>query len=398
MKEFAGKKILIIVENLPVPFDRRVWQEATALKNKSASVSIICPLGKGYEKKFEIINDIAIYRHKLPIEAKRSREYTLEYTAALFWEFILSIKIFFTKGFDVIHACNPPDLIFLIGIFFKLFKKKFVFDHHDLCPELYLSKFKKRRYIYKMLLFLEKMTFKLSDISIATNKSYKEIAINRGGMNPDDVFIVRSGPDLKRLKIGLADEKFKNNRRFLIGYLGVIGKQEGLEYLIEACRYIVKVKGREDIHFICVGGGTELENIKLYARKLGIYNYFTFTGRVSDEILLKALNAADVCVNTDEYSEMNNKSTMNKIMEYMALKKPIVQFDLKEGRVSAQNASLYAKPNDSVDLAMKILQLIDDPKKRKEMGEYGYERVKEKLQWKYEKENLYKAYRKLFSK
>lgn len=398
IKEFAGKKILIIVENLPVPFDRRVWQEAIALKEKGAIVSIICPISKGYEKKFEIISDIAIYRHRLLIEAKRTREYLIEYSVALFWEFLLSIKIFFTRGFNVIHSCNPPDVIFLIGLFFKLFGKRFVFDHHDLSPELYLSKFKRRAYVHNMLLLFEKITFKLADISIATNQSYKKIALNRGGMNPDDVFIVRSGPDLKRLKIGLPDGRFKNNRRFLVGYLGVIGKQEGLEYLIEACRYIVKVKGREDIHFICVGGGTELENIKFYAKKLGVYNYFTFTGRVTDKILLKTINTADVCVNPDEYNEMNNKSTMNKIMEYMALKKPIVQFDLKEGRVSARNASLYAKPNDSIDFAMKILQLIDDPKKRKEMGQYGYKRVKEKLQWKYEKNNLYKAYRRLFSK
>jgi len=249
-----------------------------------------------------------------------------------------------------------------------------------------------------MLLFLEKMTFKLADISIATNQSYKKIALNRGGMNSEDVFIVRSGPEIKRLKIVSSDEKFKKGREYLVGYVGVIGKQEGLNYLVDSCKYIVQEKKRDDIHFICIGDGTELKNIERYASEQLVSDYFTFTGRVSDDVLLKALNTADICVNPDEYNEMNNKSTMNKIMEYMALKKPIVQFDLKEGKFTAQKASLYAKPNDSIDLAMKILKLIDNPKKRKEMGKYGYERIMEKLQWKYEKENLYKAYRRLFSK
>lgn len=396
MKELAGKKILIIVENLPSPFDRRVWQEATALRDKGAMVSIICPKGKGYEKKFEMLDGIAIYRHPLPKEADGALGYLLEYGAALFWEFVLAVRCLFTRGFDVIQACNPPDLIFLVALPFKLIGKKLVFDHHDINPELYEAKFGKRDFLYKVMLFLERMTFRSAKISIATNESYKRIAIERGGKKPEDVFVVRSGPSLERLRIIPPVEELKRGRKYLVGYVGVIGKQEGLNYLVDAAAYIVNVKERRDIHFICVGGGTELERIKAYAAENGVGEYFTFTGRVPDRQLLEALNTADVCVNPDEYNEMNDKSTMNKIMEYMALAKPIVQFDMTEGRFSAQEASLYAKPNDSADMAEKILEILDDPSIGRQMGEFGYNRVRNKLEWKYEKENLYSAYRKLF--
>ena len=360
MKELAGKKVLIIVENLPSPFDRRVWQEATALRDNGALVSIICPKGKGYEKKFEIIDEIAIYRHSLPKEADGALGYLAEYTAALFMEFVLALKVLFTRGFDVIHACNPPDLIYLVALPFKLLGKKFLFDHHDINPELYEAKFGRKDFMYRMMLFFERRTFKSARVTIATNESYKKIAMERGGKKEEDVFVVRSGPSLERMKIIPPVEALKKGRRYLVGYVGVIGKQEGLDYLINAARHIVKEQKRQDVHFICVGGGTELGNIKALAAEKGVEEYFTFTGRVPDQQLLEALNTADVCVNPDEYNEMNRKSTMNKIMEYMALAKPIVQFDMEEGRFSAQEASLYARPNDTRDMAEKILLLLDD--------------------------------------
>jgi glycosyltransferase involved in cell wall biosynthesis len=396
MKEFAGKKILIIVENLPSPFDRRVWQEATTLKDHGATVSIICPTGKGYEKKFEIIDNIAIYRHKLLCEADGALGYFLEYSSALFWEFVLSIKCLFTRGFDVIQACNPPDLIYLVARFFKLFGKKFVFDHHDINPELYIAKYGKKDFFYKLMLFFERRTYKCAAVSIATNNSYREIAIKRGKKKPEDVFVVRSGPSLERLKIMPPVQELKKGRKYLIGYVGVIGKQEGLNYLVDAAEYLIKVKNRNDIHFACVGGGTELENIKEYVKTKGIEDYFTFTGRVPDDVLLQYLNTADVCVNPDEYNEMNDKSTMNKIMEYMALGKPIVQFDLTEGKYSAQEASLYAKRNDSVDMAEKILILLEDEALRGKMGQYGRERIEKELNWNIEKNKLIEAYKKVF--
>jgi glycosyltransferase involved in cell wall biosynthesis len=393
---FINKKILIIVENLPSPFDRRVWQEATTLRDFGATVSIICPTGKGYEKKFEIIDEIAIYRHHLPVEADSPLGYLMEYGLALFWEFVLAWKCLFTRGVDVIQACNPPDLIYLVAKPFKLLGKKFIFDHHDINPELYLAKFNRKDFFYRLMLYFERRTFQNAVISIATNESYKEIAIKRGGKRPEDVFVVRSGPSLERLKIISPVPELKKGRKYLVGYVGVIGKQEGLTYLVEAAEYIVKKKKREDVHFICVGGGTELPRIRDYSIEKGVGDYFTFTGRVPEQQLLEALNTADVCVNTDEYNEMNDKSTMNKIMEYMALGKPIVQFDLKEGRVSAQEASLYAKHNDAVDMAEKIIYLLDNPTVRKEMGDYGRNRIEKKLNWDIEKKHLIQAYQRVF--
>ncbi|MDH3726292.1 MAG: glycosyltransferase family 4 protein [Myxococcales bacterium] len=391
-----GRRVLIIVENLPSPFDRRVWQEATTLSQAGYQVSIICPTGKGYEKKYEEVDGINIYRHDLPTEGKGPLGYAAEYSAALFWEFVLAWRVFLTKGFDAIHACNPPDNIFLIGAFFKLFGKKFLFDHHDINPELYEAKFGKRDLFYRLMLLWERLTFHFADASIATNESYKKIAIERGNMTPDRVFVVRSGPKLDRLKIIPPVEALKKGRKFLVGYVGVMGEQEGIDVLLRSIRHLVHDLGRTDIHFGLVGGGTSLDDMQTYARELGVHDYVTFTGRVPDRKLLEMLNTADVCVNPDLANEMNDKSTMNKIMEYMALGKPIVQFDLTEGRFSAQGASLYAKKNDHIDFADKILQLIDDEGLRAAMGRLGRERVTNELEWRYEAPKLLAAYECLF--
>jgi len=391
------RKVLIIVENLPSPFDRRVWQEATTLIDAGYEVSIICPTGKGYEKKFEVIEGAHIYRHNLPLEAEGALGYLIEYAMALFWQFVLAWRVLLTRGFDAIHACNPPDNIFLVGGFFKLFGKKFLFDHHDINPELYEAKFGRKDFFYKVMLAWERWTFKTADVSIATNESYRRIAIERGGMSPDKVFVVRSGPKLDRLKILPPVAPLKRGRKYLVGYVGVMGKQEGIDYLLQAARHIVFNMGRIDVHFGLVGGGTALEEMKDHARELGVTDYVTFTGRVPDQEMLEMLNTADVCVNPDVANEMNDKSTMNKIMEYMALGKPIVQFDLTEGRFSAQQASLYARKNDAADLAEKIVFLLDNPALREEMGRFGRNRVENELEWKYEEPKLLQAYKVLFN-
>ncbi|MCA0908936.1 glycosyltransferase family 4 protein [Qipengyuania gaetbuli] len=386
------RRVLIIVENLPVPFDRRVWQEASTLRDAGYSVSIICPATKDYPKRRETIDGIEVYRHPLPHEADGAVGYALEYGSALFWELYLATKIAFSRGFDVIHACNPPDLIFMVAAFFKPFGKKFVFDHHDINPELYEAKFGRRDFFYRLMLWAERLTFRLADMSIATNHSYRKIAIERGGMDPDKVFVVRSGPKLDRLKLVPPKAYLKQGRKYLVGYVGVMGKQEGIDLLLETVRVLVHEKGRQDIHFGLVGGGTSLDEMKELAGKLGVDNYVTFTGRVSDADLLDMLNTADVCVNPDVANAMNDASTMNKIMEYMALAKPIVQFDLTEGRYSAQDASLYAQHNDPHDMADKIIALLDDPERRKKMGEFGRNRVINELEWKYEAPKLLAAY------
>jgi glycosyltransferase involved in cell wall biosynthesis len=390
--------VLIIVENLPVPFDRRVWQEATSLREAGYGVSIISPIGKGYEKRYEECEGIAIYRHPLPIEGNGVAGYLLEYGSALWWQFLLSLRAFAEKGFDAIHACNPPDTIFLIGLFYKiLFGKKFLFDHHDINPELYLAKFGRKNIFYRLMLLWERLSFMAADVSIATNESYKKIAIKRGRMKPGKVTVVRSGPCLERMRIVPSNPKWKKGKEFLVGYLGVMGQQEGIDHLLEVARILVYEKQRADIHFVLVGSGTELEAMKRLSNELGLAKHVTFTGRISDEPMLEILCTADICVNPDVFNEMNDKSTMNKIMEYMVLGKPIVQYDLTEGRYSAQEASLYARPNDKRDFAEKILTLLEDPYRRKMMGEYGRRRMIDKLQWKHEKPKLLKAYEALFS-
>lgn len=393
MSVFAGKKILIIVENLPLPFDRRVWQEANTLKNNGAQVCIICPKMKNYTDSYEVINGIEIFRHPLPLEGSGALGYLVEYGVALFWEFFYTLKIFLTRGIDVIHGCNPPDLIFLVALPFKLFGVKYLFDHHDINPELYIAKYNKKGFFYQLMCFFEKLTFKVASYSIATNESYKAIAIERGGMPADRVQVVRSGPSLERLKVQAPEPKYKKGRKYLVGYVGVIGEQEGLDLLMDVARKIEDQ--RQDVQFAIVGFGTELEKIKAYASELGLNESVDFYGRVPDDKLIGVLNTCDVCVNPDKPTEMNNLSTMNKIMEYMALKKPIVQFDLKEGRFSAQDSSLYVKDGDTSEFAEKICALLDDATRRRQMGEFGYNRVLNELSWPHEEEKLISVYRKL---
>ncbi len=397
-KKVAQRRILIIVENLPVPFDRRVWSEATALRDAGYLVSVICPKGRGYETPEETIDGIHVYRHDLPLEARGAFAYLLEYAAALFWQFALSFKVARRHGFDVIHACNPPDLIFLVGLFYKVFAgKSFLFDHHDLNPELYEAKFGRRDFFWKLLVLAERLTFRSADLSIATNESYRRIAIERGGMNPDRVFVVRSGPNLDRVREMPADPKWRAGRQFLVGYVGVIGQSEGLDLLLESVEHIVRRRGRTDIQFAVAGSGPEWRAIVELSERMGLSDYVTFLGRVDDAGLFSMLSTADVCVNPDRVTVMNDLSTMNKIMEYMALGKPIVQFDVREGRFSAQEASLYARANDAKDFGDKIVQLVDDPDRRRQMGEFGRRRVHESLSWQHERPKLLAAYDALFA-
>lgn len=386
----AGKHILVIVENLPVPFDRRVWQEATTLREAGAEVSIICPQMKGYTKSFEQLDGIDIYRHPLPVEATGALGYLIEYGTSIFWWYWYAIKIFAKKRFHVIHGCNPPDLIFTVALPFKLFGVKYVFDHHDINPEFYLAKFGKKDFFYRLMLLFERLTFMTADLSIATNESYKEIAVRRGKMHPDNVTVVRSGPKLDRLKLGPGNAKYKKGRAYLVGYLGTISESEGIDLLLMSIQRLIAV--RQDVQVAVIGGGTGQADMKALSEKLGLSEYVDFYGRVSDEIMVDILNTTDVCVNPDKPSEMNNLSTMNKIMEYMALKKPIVQFNLKEGRFSAQKASLYAIPNNLDDFANKIRYLLDHETVRTEMGEFGYKRVLNELSWTYERGKLLGLY------
>ena len=396
LKELSGKKVCIVVENLPVPFDRRVWQEATSLHEAGAEVTVICPQTKKYPLAYEELEGIKIYRHPLP-EAKGTLDYFKEYFCALYHEFRLLWKVFRTQGVqDVIHACNPPDLIFIAAfIFFTFTRCKFLFDHHDINPELWIAKFGTKGLGYRAMILVERLTYFFAKHAIVTNESYKEIAMRRGHKREEDITVVRSGPNLSKLKVGAAKPEVKKGFKYLVGYIGVMGKQEGIDLLLSSIDYIVNEKKRKDIRFCIMGGGPSLEELRALNETMNLTDYVEFPGRVSDEYLADVLNTVDVCVNPDLPSEMNDKSTMNKIMEYMAFGKPIVQYTLKEGKFSAQEASLYAKNTDTNDFAEKILWLLDNPETAAEMGAFGRKRVQNELSWEFERPKLISAYKKI---
>ena len=396
MSESVGTecgKILIVVENLPVPFDRRVWMEATTLQAAGYQVAIICPTGKNYGELYEQIEGIHIYRHPLPPEKSTALGYLREYSSALWSEWRLARTIQREHGFDVFHACNPPDLIFLVALWFKIFHRThFLFDHHDLTPELYESKFHQRGFFYHCMRWAERCTFGLADTVISTNESYRDVAVQRGKMHADRVHVVRSGPNLERFKRTPGNSQYRKGRAFLVGYLGVMGEFDGVDHLVRAAHELIKNRGRTDIQFCLVGSGPTIESLRELALELDIEEYLEFTGRIPDEDMIDRLSTCDVCVNPDPLNPLNNKSTMNKILEYMALEKPVVQYDLLEGRRSAEAAYLYAEPNNIADFATKIEELLADPALRDEMGQYGRRRMVESLEWRHQAPKLLAAY------
>jgi len=385
-------KVLIIEENGMVRYDPRVWKEASTLYQNGYQVTVLCPRERGCRQAYEVIEGIHIYKHPMPTEGNTPLGHLYEYGCALFWEFLYAWWIYLRRGFQVIEGCNPPDTIFLIALPFKLLGVKYIFDHHDASPELYLAKYGKKGVLYRSLVWLEKLTYRFSDVVMATNSSYRDLAITRGGVDPNHVFIVRNGPDLQTFKAVRPNPALKCGKLYLIGYVGVMNVQEGLDILLDVALHI-KILGRRDIHFRLVGTGPGLPGLRKMSHDKGLDDMVEFTGRISDEQLLETLSTADVCVNPDRPCQMNDISTMIKIMEYMALGKPIVQFESREGRISAQEASLYADPRNQVtDFAAKILWLLDNPNERKRMGEIGRKRVEEELAWNYSVKNLLAAY------
>ena len=386
-------KVLIIVENLPVPFDRRVWMEATTLTKAGYQVSVICPQGKGYEKDYEVIDKIHIYRHPMPPDISSVTAYLREYGTAVFWEFRLAHRVWREQGFDIVHICNPPDLLFLTAGWFKLLRSvKVIFDHHDLAPEMYIAKYDRRDIFYQGLRWAERLTYATADVVISTNESHREVALTRGGKKPEQVFLVRSGPDLSRFSPMPPNPSYRRGRNYLVGYMGVMGEPEGIDYLLRIVRYLVREKNRQDIHFMLIGSGPAAEKLKALSEELEVTEFVEFTGFKTGEELLERLSSCDLCVEPSPTTAYNENCTMNKILEYMALGKPIVQFDLREGRRSAAGASLYAKPNNEVEFAEKILELLDSSKLRAKMGAEGRRRMEEELEWRYQSPKLLEAY------
>jgi glycosyltransferase involved in cell wall biosynthesis len=391
----SAGKVLIIVQNLPVPFDRRVWLEATTLRAADYQVSVICPKGQRgkFQESYECLDTIHIYRYATPPEAQGTVGFIFEFAYCWLMTAVLSLKVLWFHGFDLIHACNPPETYFLLALPYKLVGKKFIFDHHDLSPEMYLAKGgKKTGVLYRALLWLEKLTFATADVVITTNESHKQIAMKRGAVAQERIFIVRSGPDFERLQILPPDLKLKGEFPYLACYLGEMCDQDGVDYLLQAIRYLRDEFDRSDIRFVLMGGGPALAKLQWLKEELELNDLVEFTGRISDEDLCRYLSTADVCLDPDPYTDWSDQSTMNKIMEYMAFAKPIVAFDLRENRYSAQEAALYAQGNDVGQFARLITTLVDDETLRRQMGDFALQRVQNHLAWEYSKSHLLKAY------
>lgn len=388
-----GRRVLIIVENLPVPVDRRVWMEATTLHAAGYEVSVICPTGRGQDKTFEMLEGIAVYRHPLPPEGEGSLTFVREYLVALWHETRLAWRIRRERGFDVIHVCNPPDLLFLVAAPFKaLFGTPMIFDHHDATLEMYEAKFGRRDLPYHVLKLAERLTYALADVVIATNESLRGFALGRGHKAPEDVFVVRSGPRLDRFVPRPGGERYRAGFRHVVGYVGVLGSQDGLDVLLRVARRVVD-GGRTDVRFMIIGGGPSLEPLRALCSALNLDPYVEFTGMLTDQDeLIERLSACDVCVAPDPQTSYSDVCTMNKVLEYMALGKATVQFDLTEGRHSAGDAAVYARPNDEEDFARQLLALLADPERQAEMGRVGQARMHQALAWDHQAPKLLDAY------
>jgi glycosyltransferase involved in cell wall biosynthesis len=392
------RRVLIVVQNLPVPFDRRVWLEATTLARAGYKVSVICPKAKGFNRSFEVLEDVHVYRYGLPVDAQGALGFVAEFLWCFVRTAMKSVRVAVTgRGFDVLHVCNPPETYWPLARFWKRLGRRFLFDHHDLSPEMFQVKFGSRGGpALAALRWLERKTFAAADLVVTTNESHKRIAIERGGMPPGDVYVVRSGPDLERLTVYPPDPSWRNGRRHLLVYLGEICKQDGVDHLIRAVKLLRDELGRDDVHCVLVGGGPHQPSIRAYAEEVGVADRCTFTGRVSDDDLCRILSSADVGVDPDPKNDWSDKSTMNKVMEYLFFGLPVVGYDLTENRVSAGPGALFATPNREADLAQRILELLDDPARRQEMGRIGRERVRSVLAWEHSAPVLLAAYDRLW--
>lgn len=391
MKRKTSLGVCFIVENEPVPFDRRVWQEARALAGAGYRVSVICPKELGYESSRETLEGVEIYRHRV-WRAKGYFGYFIEYGFALVMEFYLAWKIYLRHPFQILHACNPPDTTFLIALPFRLLGVRFVFDHHDLSPELFLFKFPGHDLIRKVVLFFERLSFRFADLTIATNESYRDVAIERGGMRPERVVVVQTCADthdILRMKVNPA---LKCGKKYMVLFVGIMERQDGVALLIESIRYLTKDRHLNDTHFVLAGPGTELPFLKTLATRLGLDRWIEFTGLLTRDQVESYMSTADVCVAPDPLNPLNDKCTMIKILEYMAHSKPTVLYDLKEGRRTAGEGALYASPNDPIDFANQIEKLLRSEDLRSAIGEHARRRVEDGLNWDAQKEKLLVAY------
>jgi glycosyltransferase involved in cell wall biosynthesis len=391
-------RILIIVQNLPVPFDRRVWLECQALTSAGYRVAVVCPKGKG-DPGYEVIDGVEIHRYRPYAPGGSKLSFVAEYAYSFLATAWHTLKARRNGRFAVIQACNPPDIFWPIALAFRLERTKFVFDHHDLCPELFLSRFENPPALpFKGLLWLERRTFRTARHVISTNESYRQIAIERGGKSPGDVTVVRTGPNPDRLKRGPADEELKRGRKHLVAYIGVMGPQDGVDIAVRAAGIIVREFGRDDIAFTLIGSGDSYDELVALRDELNLQGHVEFTGRAPDELVTKIMSTASAGLSPDPKNPLNDVSTMNKTMEYMAFELPVVAFDLRETRVSAQDAAVYATPNDVHEYAKALVALLDDEAARAQLGKLGRARVEDDLAWSHQERAYLGVYQRLTAK
>jgi glycosyltransferase involved in cell wall biosynthesis len=390
----AGRRrALILVEDLPVPFDRRVWREARTLRDAGWTVTIVSPRGRGASRWHERLGGIEIFRYPLPTTAAGLLPHAIEYAVAMPASLVLSLLAARGRRFDVVHACNPPDFFFPIGWILKGMGAAFVYDQHDLAPEVYVAQGGRRGgFIHRFLHWCERRTYRTADVVIATNETYRRVAIGRGGVDPERTFVVRSAPDPERTFRVDAEPELKRRRPHLVAYLGTMGPQDGVDLFVRAAQRVLEQRPGQ-VRFIAMGGGNQRQHLADTARRLGLTeDDISFPGRVPDEEVRRTLSTADVTVSPDPANDFNEHSTMNKTLEYMAIGVPVVAFDLAETRVSAGDAAAYAPPNDAAALGDLVIELLDDPERRARMGAIGLERVTGPLSWERSAEQLLAAY------
>jgi glycosyltransferase involved in cell wall biosynthesis len=389
-------KVLMLIENLSFPWDRRMRHLGLALQKAGYEVRVICPKGENQDRSsFELVQGIRVYRYPMLHQASGGLGYLFEYSWAFLCTTFLSLFVWLHDGFDIIHSANPPDIFFLLAWPFKLLGKKYVYDQHDVCPELYESKFERRDGAYRALLFLEKLSFRVADLVISTNESYREIARERGGIPDERSVIVRNGVDRSQFYRRPPRPELKDPFPFMALYLGVMGKQDGVDRVVQTAHHLAHTYGRQDVLFLMVGNGECWQELQDLGRELGVGEMMRFVGRIPDDLLLDYLSTTDVCLAPDPPDRMNQLSTMTKIMEYMACERPIVSFDLAETRRSAGEAAIYVAGEDPKEFARALNDLLNDPDRRAQMGRVGLDRTLRIVGLEHQRRALLEAYARL---
>ena len=395
----GSARILIIVQNLPVPFDRRVWLECRTLTGAGYQVAVVCPKGPG-DPSYQVIDGVQIYKYRPYSPGGGAFSFFAEYVYSFTATLMLSLKAARGGRFGAVQSCNPPDIFWPIGVLFKLWhRSRFVFDHHDLCPETFESRFPEgSRVLYRGLRFLERCTTRVADHVVSTNESYRGLVMGRDGVEPHRVTVVRTGPDPEKLKAAEAVPSLRRGRAHLAAYIGVMGPQDGVDIVIKMADVVVNTLKRTDVSFTLIGSGDCFDELVALRDRLELGDFVEFTGRVPDEVVRGILSTADIGLSPDPKNPLNDVSTMNKTMEYMAFGLPVLAFDLRETRASAAEAGVYATPNDVEEMARLLVDLIDDEPRRRTMGSAGRRRIEEKLAWSHQEPHYLSVYDRLLGR